>query len=113
MSSLVKSVPRIVRSPHRGSQHASHAFNRLLIDNGFAQSMSRKGNPYGNAVSEPFYKTLKGELVKGAKHETRIDAGQEIFKYIELYYNRKRKHSSLGYMSPVDYERQNIQKTLT
>ena len=74
--------------------------------------MSRKGNPYDNAVMESFYKTLKRELVRGKKYETRIETSQDIFKYIELYYNTKRMHSTLGYMSPLDYERQNIQKLL-
>ncbi len=108
-----KPSPGLLAHAGRGPQHASYAFDRLSIDNGLAQSMSRKGNPHGNAVSEPFYETLKRELVRGAKHGTRIDGRQEMFKCIELCCNRKRKHSSLGHMSPVDYERQNIQKTLT
>jgi len=90
----------------RGSQYTSRAFQRALLENGFTHSMSRKGNPYDNAVSESFFRTLKRELVKGAAFEDRLVAQQAIFKYIELYYNRKRMHSSLGYQTPVEYERQ-------
>lgn len=90
----------------RGSQYTSRAFQRALGEAGFTHSMSRKGNPYDNAVSESFFRTLKRELVKGAAFENRLNAQQAIFKYIELYYNRRRMHSALGYKSPVEYERQ-------
>jgi len=78
----------------RGSQYTSRAFQRALGEAGFTHSMSRKGNPYDNAVSESFFRTLKRELVKGAA--------------FELYYNTRRMHSSLGYKSPVEYERQKV-----
>jgi putative transposase len=90
----------------RGSQYTSKAFQKALGENGFTHSMSRKGNPYYNAVSESFFRTLKRELVKGAAFEDRLVAQQAIFKYIELYYNTRRMHSSLGYKSPLEYERQ-------
>lgn len=61
--------------------------------------------PLDNAVTESFFKTLKRELVKGRNYKTREEAKQEIFKYIELYYNAVRMHSALGYASPVEYER--------
>ena len=67
---------------------------------------SRKGYLYGNAVMESFFKTLKRELPLDRKHDTRIEARQEIFKLIELYRNTRRPHSSLGNLSPVEYERQ-------
>ena len=70
------------------------------------QSVSRPGTPLDNAVAESFFKTLKRELVKERSYGTRDEAKQDIFKYIELYYNRVRMHSTLGYMSPVEYERQ-------
>jgi len=92
----------------RGSQYTSRAFQKALDENGFTHSMSRKGNPYDNAVSESFFRTLKRELVKGAAFEDRLVAQQAIFKYIELYYNRRRMHSSLGYQSPVEYELQKV-----
>ena len=68
--------------------------------------MSRPGTPLDNAVAESFFKTLKRELVKERSYRTRDEAKQDIFKYIELYCNRVRMHSTLGYMSPVEYERQ-------
>lgn len=70
------------------------------------QSVFRPGTPLDNAVvAESFFKTLKRELVKERRYETREEAKQDIFKYIELYYNRVRMHSYLGYMSPDEYER--------
>lgn len=73
---------------------------------GFVQSFSRKGCPYDNAVTESFFKTPKRELPVDRKYDTRIEARQEIFKFIKLYYDAKRPHSSLGNLSPVEYERQ-------
>lgn len=90
----------------RGSQYTSSRFCRELENRGFVQSFSRKGCPYDNAVMESFFKTLKRELPLDRKYDTRIEARQEIFKFIELYYNTRRPHSSLGNLSPVEYERQ-------
>ena len=90
----------------RGSQYTSSRFCRELEDRGFVQSFSRKGRPYDNAVMGSFFKTLKRELPLDRKYDTRIEARQEIFKFIELYYNTRRPHSSLGNLSPVEYERQ-------
>jgi len=98
--------PGLIVHTDRGSQYTSRAFQTALSEKGFIHSMSRKGNPYDNAVSESFFRTLKRELVKGAAFEDRLVAQQAIFKYIELYYNRRRIHSSLGYKSPLEYERQ-------
>jgi len=67
--------------------------------------MSRPGNPWDNALAESFFKTLKRELVKGKECKTRDEAKQDIFKYIELYCNRQRMHSSIGYNAPCDLER--------
>ena len=66
--------------------------------------MSRKGNPYDNAVMESFYLTIKRELVRGANYDTPEQARMDIFKYIELYYNTRRIHSALGYLSPLQFE---------
>ena len=90
----------------QGAQHASRSFQRCLDSHGMVQSVSRPGAPLDNAVAESFFKTLKGELAEGRSYGTRDEAKQDIFKYIELYYNRVRMHSTLGYMSPVEYERQ-------
>ncbi len=67
--------------------------------------MSRKGNCWDNAVMESFYRTLKVELIYQRKYETRIEAQRDIFEYIEIFYNRERLHSFLGYNSPEEYEK--------
>ena len=90
----------------QGAQYTSRSFQRCLGSHGIVQSVSRPGTPLDNAVAESFFKTLKRELVKERSYRTRDEAKQDIFKYIELYYNRARMHSTLGYMSPVEYERQ-------
>lgn len=90
----------------QGARHASRSFRRCLDSHGIVQSASRPGTPLDNAVAESFFKTLKRELAEGRSYGTRDEAKQDIFKYIELYYNRVRMHSALGCMSPVEYERQ-------
>lgn len=89
----------------QGSQYTSRAFQRRLESHGIAQSMSRPGNPWDNAVAESFFKTLERELINDRRYKTRDEARQEVFKYIELYYNRQRLHSKNGYMAPCDLER--------
>jgi len=69
--------------------------------------MSRKGECHDNAVAESFFSTLKTELVDDEDYRTRSEARQSIFEYIEVFYNRQRRHSYLGYISPVEYERAN------
>lgn len=88
----------------QGSQYTSRAFQRCLESHGIAQSMSRPGNPWDNALAESFFKTLKRELVNDRDYKTREEASRDIFKYIELYYNRQRMHSSIGYIAPCDLE---------
>jgi len=88
----------------RGSQYASDSHCALLKDHGVIQSMSRKGNCWDNAVSESFFHTLKVELIHQTKFETREQAKQEIFEYIEVFYNRLRMHSANDYLSPVEFE---------
>lgn len=90
----------------QGAQHASRSFQRRLDSYGIVQSASRPGTPLGNAVAESFFKTLKRELAEEGSYGTMDEARQGIFKYVELYCNRVRMHSTLGYMSPVEYERQ-------
>lgn len=92
----------------RGSQYTSQRFGALLLRYGCTQSMSRKGNPYDNAIMESFYRTLKRELVQGADYDSPEQARMDIFKYIETYYNTKRIHSALGYLSPTEFESQNL-----
>lgn len=89
----------------QGPQYTSRAFQRCLESHGMAQSMSRPGNPWDNAVAESFFKTLKRELINDRRYKSKDEARQEVFKYIELYYNRRRLHSKNGYMAPCDLER--------
>ena len=92
----------------RGSQYASDSHRVLLKEFGVRQSMSRKGNCWDNAVSESFFHTLKTELIHHETYQTRSAAKQAVFEYIEVFYNRERMHSANGYVSPVDYELQQI-----
>lgn len=84
----------------RGIQYASHEFRRCLRGMPVLQSMSRKGNCWDNAIAESFFKTLKTEMVYHTRFETKEQAKLEIFDYIEVWYNRKRRHSALGYSTP-------------
>lgn len=90
----------------RGSQYASHRFKNLLFRHCITQSMSGKGNCYDNAFAESFFGTLKTEL--GRRYPSKSTARQEIFEYIEVFYNRIRRHSALNYLSPVEYERRHM-----
>ena len=88
----------------RGSQYASDAYRALLRRHGVVPSMSRPGNCYDNAKMESFWATLKGELIGDHVFATRAQAKTALFDYIEIFYNRRRLHSALGFQSPVDYE---------
>ncbi len=88
----------------RGSQYASADYQHLLSVYGIACSMSRKGNCYDNAVVESFFGTLKTELVHHQDYQSRAEAKADLFEYLEVWYNRRRRHSSLGYLSPAEYE---------
>lgn len=95
----------LIHHSDQGSQYASGRFQELLKSYGIQCSMSRRGNCYDNAVVESFFKTVKIELVREQRFKTREEARSVLFEYIEVFYNRKRRHSSLGYLSPVEYER--------
>ena len=88
----------------RGSQYAATSYQRVLDEYGLIPSMSRKGNCWDNACVESFFGTLKRELVYHRQYATRSEATQDIFEYIEVFYNRQRRHSTLGYHSPAEYE---------
>jgi len=92
----------------RGSQYAGNGFKTILAQNEFVGSMSRKGDCWDNAVAESFFHTLKVKLVHRNKFKTRDEAKRKIFEYVEMYYNRRRAHSTLGNLSPFEYERQTI-----
>lgn len=89
----------------RGSQYASEDYQRALAERGIRCSMSRKGNCWDNAVVESFFSTLKTELVHEMDFLTREAAKSALFEFIEVFYNRKRRHSSLGYVSPAEFEK--------
>lgn len=90
----------------QGSQYAAVEYRRLLYVGGFRQSMSRRGNCYDNAQAESFFSRFKAELVEGGVFESVEQARSEVFSYIEGYYNRIRLHSSLGYKSPMEFEKE-------
>ena len=92
----------------RGSQYASYSHKDLLLKNNIIASMSRKGNCWDNAVAESFFKSLKNELVYKTYFYTKKQAKQEIFEYIEVYYNRTRSHSYLDNLSPARFEEINF-----
>lgn len=99
----------------RGSQYASEEVRAVVRTHGLLQSMSGKGNCYDNAITETFFHTLKTEMIVWERFATRDEARRKIFHYIEVWYNRQRLHSSLGYMSPVEFEQQfhHQQQTIT
>ncbi len=94
----------VLRRPIEFTQYASYAFRAELNANNITQSMSGRGNCYDNAVVESFFATLKTEEVEGASYQTRQQAKTSIFSYLEGFYNTRRRHSSLGYLSPNDFE---------
>lgn len=89
----------------RGSQYCSHDYQKLLRQHGFQVSMSGKGNCYDNSAVETFFKTIKAELIWRRSWQTRRDAELAIFQYINGFYNPRRRHSALGWKSPVAFER--------
>jgi len=97
----------------RGSQYASGDYQELLGEASILCSMSRRGNCWDNAPVESFFATLKRERVYHRRYRTRAEARADLFQYIEVWYNRKRRHSSLGYLSPVDYETQGVVRAMS
>lgn len=98
----------LVHHSDRGSEYASKSYQEMLHQRGIQVSMSRKGDCYDNALIESFWGSLKEEGIGQTIYQTREEAKTALFDYIEVFYNRKRKHSSLGYLSPVEYEKQGI-----
>ena len=89
----------------RGSQYASHEYQALLAAHGIVSSMSRRANCWDNAVAESFFASLKMELVYRTRWHTKDEARSALFEYIEVFYNRRRRHSALGYLSPAEFEK--------
>jgi putative transposase len=96
--------PGLVHHSDQGSQFVSLAFGQAARDAGIAISMGSRGDCYDNAVAESFFATLKKELVHRRSWPTRSELSAEVFDYIETFYNRRRRHSTLGMLSPADYE---------
>ena len=90
----------------RGSQYTSEQFQRLMADHGVICSMSRSGNVWDNAAMESFFSSLKTERTARKIYRSRDEAKADVFDYIERFYNPKRRHSTIGYMSPMEFERQ-------
>jgi putative transposase len=97
-------APGLVHHSDQGSQYVSLAFGQAARDAGIARSMGSKGDCYDNAVAESFFATLKKELVHRQSWPTRRELTSEVFEYIEAFYNRIRRHSTLGMLSPLDFE---------
>lgn len=97
---------KVVHHSDRGVQYACDDYQGLLARHGLRPSMSRRGNCYDNAVTESFFGSLKTELVHHENYATRAAARQSLFEYIEVFYNRRRRHSAIGYVSPAEYEQQ-------
>jgi len=94
----------VLHHSDRGVQYACGSYQQLLAEEGMTCSMSRKGNCWDNAVVESFFHTLKVELIHQRRYLTRDEARQDIFEWIEVFYNRQRRHSTLGYRSPAQFE---------
>ena len=103
---LAKRAPTagLLHHSDRGSQYAATSYQRVLDEYGLIPSMSRTGNGWDNACVESFFGTLKRELIHHRQYHSREEAKQEIFEYLEVFYNRQRRHSTLGYQSPAEFE---------
>jgi transposase InsO family protein len=97
--------PGLIHHSDRGSQYASHAYQKLLRQHGMIPSMSRKGNYWDNAPVERFFSSLKREWTGDRLYRTRQEAIADVREYVAVYYNSKRLHSTLGYKTPLDYEK--------
>ncbi len=100
----------LIHHSDQGSQYTGHAFRNRLKAHGIQWSMSYKGDCYDNAVVESFFKSLKVELCKAHRFKTREEGRSALFEYMEVFYNNKRLHSTLGYRSPAEYERMHLLK---
>ena len=98
-------INNVIVHSDQGSTYASAGYQQQLKDHQLQCSMSRNGECLDNAVAESFFGSLKNELVYHEDYKTRAQARQSIFEYIEVFYNRKRRHAFLNYMTPVDYEK--------
>ena len=96
---------KVLRRPLKSAQYTSKQFQRLMADHGVACSMSRSGNVWDNAAMESFFSSLKTERIDRKVYRSRDEARADVFDYIERFYNPIRRHSTIGYLSPVEFER--------
>ena len=96
----------MLRRPIKSAQYTSQQFQTLMSDNGVTCSMSRSGNVWDNAAMESFFSSLKTERIRRQVYRTRDAARADVFDYIERFYNTTRRHSTIGYFSPVEFEQQ-------
>jgi putative transposase len=96
--------PGLIHHSDRGSQYACKDYREMLERNAIRCSMSRRGDCYDNAGMESFFSSMKREWVFGKDYQTRREAKADLFEYIEIFYNRRRRHSTLGYLSPAEFE---------
>jgi transposase InsO family protein len=102
---IATSNVRVLRRPIESAQYVSEQFQRLMADSGIICSMSRSGNVWDNAAMESFFSSLKTERIERKIYRTRNEARADVFDYIERFYNSIRRHSTIGYVSPVEFER--------
>ena len=95
----------VMHHSDRGSQYTCEPFQRLMAEHGISCSMSRSGNVWDNAAMESFFSSLKTERTSAKTYRTRDQAKADVFDYIECFYNPRRRHSTLGYLSPIDFEK--------
>ncbi len=103
-----KRPTEVIVHSDRGVQYCSQEYQSLLAKNGLFCSMSKKGDCFDNAAMESWNGSLKVEAIHGEIFATRTDAKKHVFEYIDVYYNRKRLHSKLGYLSPLDFEAKKV-----
>ena len=100
----------VIHHSDRGVQYCSYDYQELLKKHNMVCSMSRKGNCFDNACAETFFSTIKCEMLYNNNYATREDARRDIFWYIEVFYNRKRRHQALGYLTPYEFKQKYLQK---
>ena len=103
--------PGLLHHSDRGVQYASNAYRELLEEQKAVVSMSRKGNCWDNAVAESFFATMEIELIEDANWDTRAEARSAIFQFVEGWYNRERRHSTLGYLTPAEFDKRLLEAT--
>jgi len=95
----------MLRQTVESAQYSSEQFQRLMADHGVVCSMSRSGNVWDNAAMESFFSSLKTERTAAKTYRSRDEAKADVFDYIECFYNARRRHSTIGYLSPMEFER--------